>query len=74
MKNKLMVVAILTANTLLAGCSSDHIMHMKDGRTVIVQGDPQQDKATGMMIYTDENGQQQAVNQADIKDMSNLNN
>lgn len=74
MKNKLIVVAMLAATALLAGCSSDHIMHMKDGSTVVVQGKPQKDKATGMVIYTDENGKQQAVNQADIKEMSSLNN
>ncbi|MGE9553579.1 YgdI/YgdR family lipoprotein [Erwinia amylovora] len=74
MKNKLIVVATLATTVLLAGCSSDHILQMKDGSTLVVQGKPQQDKSTGMVIYTDENGKQQAVNQADIKEMSSLNN
>ncbi|WP_338567608.1 YgdI/YgdR family lipoprotein [Erwinia sp. E_sp_B01_3] len=47
---------------------------MKDGSTKVVQGKPQVDKATGMVVYTDENGRQQAVNQDQIKEMSDLNN
>ncbi|WP_158785310.1 YgdI/YgdR family lipoprotein [Pantoea sp. BAV 3049] len=74
MKNKLIMAIILATTALLAGCSSDHVMQMKDGSTVVVQGKPQEDKATGMVIYTDENGKQQAVNQADIKEMSSLKN
>ncbi len=72
MKKTAYALALLAGALLLAGCSSDHVMQMKDGRTVVVQGKPQVDKATGMVVYTDENGQQQAVNQDQIKEMSSL--
>lgn len=64
--------AILAALTLSACSSSDHTLQMKDGSTVVVQGKPQLDDATGMVIYTDEKGQQQAVNQKEIKEMKSL--
>ncbi len=70
MKKMLLMASVLMAGTLLAGCTNNHILHMNDGRTLVVQGKPQVDKATGMVLYTDENGKQQAVNQADIKEMS----
>lgn len=73
MKTLTYLVAVLAGSLLLAGCSSDHVMQMKDGSTVVVQGKPQVDSATGMVVYTDENGQQQAVNQDQIKEMSSLN-
>lgn len=73
MKNLTYIAGILAAGLLLAGCSSDHILQMKDGSTVVVQGKPRLDSATGMVIYTDENGQQQAVNQDQIKEMGSLN-
>jgi hypothetical protein len=73
MKKFSYIAGILAGGLLLAGCSSDHILQMKDGSTVVVQGKPKVDSATGMVIYTDENGQQQAVNQDQIKEMSSLN-
>lgn len=73
MKKFSYIAGILAGGLLLTGCSSDHILQMKDGTTVVVQGKPKADSATGMVIYTDENGQQQAVNQDQIKEMSSLN-
>lgn len=72
MKKPAYASAFLAATLLLAGCSSDHVMQMKDGRTVVVQGKPKVDKATGMVVYTDENGQVQAVNQAQIRVIDTL--
>lgn len=72
MKKSFCIAGILVGGLLLAGCSSDHVLQMKDGSTVVVQGKPKVDSATGMVIYTDENGQQQAVNQEQIKEMSSL--
>lgn len=69
---QLLLVPLISAVVLLSGCANDHIMHMRDGSTKVVEGKPEIDKATGMVIYTDETGKQQAVNQADIKDMSSL--
>ncbi|WP_380180877.1 YgdI/YgdR family lipoprotein [Kalamiella sp. sgz302252] len=69
---KRLLFPLIAAFTLLGGCSSDHILHMRDGSTKVVQGKPEIDKATGMVIYTDETGRQQAVNQADIEEMGSL--
>ncbi|WP_034914182.1 MULTISPECIES: YgdI/YgdR family lipoprotein [Erwinia] len=73
MKKTLLLLSVLAAGSVLAGCSNDHIMHMKDGSTVVVQGKPKIDDATGMVLYTDENGKEQAVNQNNIKDMNSIN-
>ncbi|MCP1437269.1 hypothetical protein J3D56_000705 [Erwinia persicina] len=69
---KLLLFPLIAVATLLSGCANDHIIHMRDGSTKVVEGKPEIDKATGMVIYTDESGRQQAVNQADIKEMSSL--
>ncbi|MGB9097659.1 YgdI/YgdR family lipoprotein [Erwinia sp.] len=74
MKKLAYTLTLLAGGLLLAGCSSDNVLHMKDGSTVVVQGKPEVDKATGMVMYTDENGKQQAVNQDQIKEMTTLNN
>ncbi|CAX59240.1 MULTISPECIES: YgdI/YgdR family lipoprotein [Erwinia] len=74
MKKLACALTLLAGGLLLAGCSSDHVLQMKDGSTVVVQGKPEVDKATGMVMYTDENGKQQAVNQDQIKEMNSLNN
>lgn len=74
MKKTAYALVLLTGGLLLSGCANDHVLQMKDGTTKVVQGKPQVDKATGMVIYTDENGRQQAVNQDQIKEMSDLNN
>lgn len=73
MKRRILTGVTLFAALALTACSSsDHVLQMKDGRTVVVQGKPSRDDATGMVIYTDEKGQQQAVNQNDIKEMSSI--
>ena len=59
---------------LLASCSSDHIMHMRDGSTVVVEGKPHLDKAIRMLVYTDATGRTQAVNLDEVKGMSRLKN
>lgn len=74
MKKLACALTLLAGGLLLAGCSSDHVLQMKDGSTVVVQGKPEVDEATGMVMYTDENGKQQAVNQDQIKEMNSLNN
>ncbi|MFC0140094.1 YgdI/YgdR family lipoprotein [Erwinia mallotivora] len=74
MKHKLIILLVAASGALLAGCSDNHMMHMKDGSSVVVQGKPHKDKATGMVLYTDENGKQQAVSQGDIKEMTDLEN
>jgi len=70
--NKMLLFPLIAAAVLLTGCTSNHVLHMRDGSTRVVEGKPEKDKATGMVIYKDENGVQQAVNQHDIKEMSGL--
>ncbi|MEJ5064659.1 YgdI/YgdR family lipoprotein [Erwinia sp. MYb375] len=59
---------------LLVGCASDHILHMRDGSTVVVEGKPHLDNATKMLIYTDATGRTQAVNLDEVQGMSRLKN
>lgn len=74
MSTRILLLALAFTGTLLTGCSSDRLLHLNDGSTRVVTGKPQLDKATGMVIYTDEKGQQQAVNQSEIKGMSDIGN
>nr|WP_024967798.1 YgdI/YgdR family lipoprotein [Pantoea sp. IMH] len=72
MKTMLMFVSLLAAGLVMTGCADNHLLHMKDGTTKVVEGKPELDKATGMIIYTDESGKQQAVQQSDIAGMDSL--
>lgn len=72
MKKMLMFVSLLAAGLAMTGCADNHLLHMKDGTTKVVEGKPELDKATGMIIYTDESGKQQAVQQSDIEGMDSL--
>ncbi|WP_455811081.1 YgdI/YgdR family lipoprotein [Pseudomonas graminis] len=73
--NKMMAgTIVLIAMGLLAGCSSDHILHMRDGSTVVVEGKPHLDNATKMLIYTDATGRTQAVNLDEVQGMSRVKN
>ncbi|WP_312042164.1 YgdI/YgdR family lipoprotein [Erwinia sp.] len=69
---RLFLFPLIAAAALLSGCANDHVIHMRDGSTKVVEGKPVLDKATGMVIYTDESGTQQAVQQSDIKEMDSL--
>ncbi|MBK4727986.1 YgdI/YgdR family lipoprotein [Pantoea agglomerans] len=73
--NKMMASAmVLMMMGVLAGCTSDHILHMRDGSTVVVEGKPHLDNATKMLIYTDATGRTQAVNLDEVQGMSRLKN
>lgn len=72
MKKTLMLLSLLAAGFAMTGCADNHLLHMKDGTTKVVEGKPEPDKATGMIIYTDESGKQQAVQQSDIEGMDSL--
>ncbi|MEM6159643.1 YgdI/YgdR family lipoprotein [Erwinia sp. P6884] len=74
MKKTLMFLSVLTAGIVITGCADNHIVHMKDGTTKVVEGKPELDKATGMIFYTDESGNKQAVKQSDIAEMDSLDN
>ncbi|SHG57210.1 protein of unknown function [Pectobacterium carotovorum] len=46
----------------LAGCSSDYVMATKEGKMLLTQGKPVLDKDTGLLSYTDEQGNQKQIN------------
>lgn len=46
----------------LAGCSSDYVMATKEGQMLLTQGKPVLDKDTGLLSYTDEQGNQKQIN------------
>ncbi|OON41466.1 hypothetical protein BTJ39_05785 [Izhakiella australiensis] len=69
----LLLSGVLLSATLTACASNAWMLHMKDGSSVVAQGKPEMDSTTHEVIYTDENGQQQAVNETDIQSMSRVN-
>ncbi len=50
----------------LAGCSSDYVMATKEGKMLLTQGKPVLDKDTGLLSYTDEQGNQKQINSDQI--------
>ncbi|GKV75779.1 YgdI/YgdR family lipoprotein [Pectobacterium brasiliense] len=50
----------------LAGCSSDYVMATKEGQMLLTQGKPVLDKDTGLLSYTDEQGNQKQINSDQI--------
>ncbi|MCL6332917.1 YgdI/YgdR family lipoprotein [Pectobacterium carotovorum subsp. carotovorum] len=46
----------------LTGCSSDYVMATKEGQMLLTQGKPVLDKDTGLLSYTDEQGNQKQIN------------
>ncbi|MCL6326153.1 YgdI/YgdR family lipoprotein [Pectobacterium polaris] len=50
----------------LAGCSSDYVMATKEGQMLLTQGKPVLDKDTGLLSYTDEQGNQKQINRDQV--------
>ncbi|MEH2919642.1 YgdI/YgdR family lipoprotein [Samsonia erythrinae] len=46
----------------LVGCSSNYVMATKEGQMLLTQGKPELDKKTGLLSYTDEQGNQRQIN------------
>ncbi len=63
-----MVLVLATAG-LLSGCSSDYVMATKDGRMILTSGKPALDKSTGLIRYTDEQGNEKQINGNDISQL-----
>lgn len=67
MMKVLMKMAITLALLFtLAGCSSDYVMATKEGQMLLTQGKPVLDKDTGLLSYTDEQGNQKQINSDQI--------
>ncbi|ACX89139.1 YgdI/YgdR family lipoprotein [Pectobacterium parmentieri] len=66
MKIRLKMAITLALLFTLAGCSSDYVMATKEGQMLLTQGKPVLDKDTGLLSYTDEQGNQKQINSDQI--------
>ena len=64
------VLSAVMFTFVLAGCSSNYVMHTNDGRTIVSDGKPQVDNETGMISYKDANGNQQQIYRNDVREMT----
>lgn len=71
-KTAAVVSACVMAFTLSACSSPNYIMHTNDGRSIVSEGKPTTDKDTGLIKYTDANGNKQQINHSDVKEMVEL--
>lgn len=62
MKKWVMAASALLTITVLAGCSSNYVMATKEGNMILTQGKPQMDSDTGLISYTDEQGNNRQIN------------
>ncbi|GKW23145.1 YgdI/YgdR family lipoprotein [Pectobacterium polonicum] len=62
MKIQMKMAITLALLFTLAGCSSDYVMATKEGQMLLTQGKPVLDKDTGLLSYTDEQGNQKQIN------------
>ncbi|KGA35849.1 lipoprotein [Pectobacterium brasiliense] len=66
MKIRMKMAITLALLFTLAGCSSDYVMATKEGQMLLTQGKPVLDKDTGLLSYTDEQGNQKQINSDQI--------
>ncbi|WP_411569937.1 YgdI/YgdR family lipoprotein [Pectobacterium cacticida] len=61
---KIGIKAAITSTLLftLAGCSSHYVIATKTGEIFLTQGKPVLDQDTGLLRYTDEQGNQKQIN------------
>ncbi|MEA9392520.1 YgdI/YgdR family lipoprotein [Acerihabitans sp. TG2] len=69
MKKYAMLATALALAVILSGCASDYVMSTKDGRMVLTQGKPELDKTTGLISYTDEQGNHMQINGSEVSQM-----
>ncbi len=66
MKISLKCVSALLVAFALAGCASNYVIATKDGGMILTQDKPQLDKKTGLIKYTDEQGNERQLNADEI--------
>ncbi len=66
MKVQMKMAITLALLFTLAGCSSDYVMATKEGQMLLTQGKPVLDKDTGLLSYTDEQGNQKQINRDQV--------
>ncbi|MDR7342931.1 ABC-type glycerol-3-phosphate transport system substrate-binding protein [Pantoea alhagi] len=73
MKKTALLAFAFAAALPLAGCSSsNYTIHTNDGRTIVSDGKPKEDNATGLIKYKDANGNEQQINRSDVKSMTEI--
>ena len=63
---KQLLVALLCA-AALAGCSSEYIISTNDGQMITTDSKPKLDPDSGMYIFKDAEGREQAIPSASVK-------
>lgn len=66
MKKGLMVISAALMVIGLAGCASDYVISTKDGNMILTDGKPKLDKSTGLLSYTDDQGNERQINNDDV--------
>ena len=66
MKKGLMIISAALMVVGLAGCASDYVISTKDGNMILTDGKPKLDKSTGLLSYTDEQGNERQINNDNV--------
>ena len=66
MKKTLMMAGAALLVMGLAGCASDYVISTKDGNMILTDGKPKLDKSTGLLSYTDEQGNERQINNDNV--------
>jgi len=66
MKKGLMIISAALMVVGLAGCASDYVISTKDGNMILTDGKPKLDKSTGLLSYTDEQGNERQIYNDDV--------
>ncbi len=53
----------------LAGCSTEYIIATQDGKMITTHEKPELDEETDMLHYQDEEGREQQIDKAEVKQM-----
>ncbi|CQK63851.1 lipoprotein [Salmonella enterica subsp. enterica serovar Typhimurium str. DT104] len=66
MKKWAVVISAVGLAFAVSGCSSDDVMATKDGRMILTDGKPQVDDDTGLVSYTDAQGNEMQINRDEV--------
>ena len=66
MKKMLMMTSAALLVFGLAGCASDYVISTEDGNMILTDGKPKLDKSTGLLSYTDEQGNERQINNDNV--------
>jgi hypothetical protein len=65
-KKGLMIISAALMVVGLAGCASDYVISTKDGNMILTDGKPKLDKSTGLLSYTDDQGNERQINNDNV--------